>query len=181
MPHIKQIAGCALADQPMIGSDGRQPHPFIPTVDQYAGFAQIRRQAMNMRIVDPQQHRGLGLRFIHAGKKQVGVAVVLIQRAVAQAHFMRRQRVIDTLDHPVVEDIRSLIECALRGKHQQMIEQQTPGGQPCMTPSSRAQSSTARRALSLVFAFPARTRETVLGDSPVRAAISATRSFLSIL
>ena len=43
---------------------------------------------------------------------------------------MRRQRVIDTLDHPVVEDIRSLIECALRGKHQQMIEQQTPGGQP---------------------------------------------------
>ena len=27
----------------------------------------------------------------------------------------------------------------------------------------------------------ARTRETVLGDSPVRAAISATRSFLSIL
>lgn len=130
MPHIKQIAGCALADQPMIGSDGRQPHPFIPTVDQYAGFAQIRRQAMNMRIVDPQQYRGLGLRFIHAGKKQVGVAVVLIQRAVAQAHFMRRQRVIDTLDHPVVEDIRSLIECALRGKHQQMIEQQTPGGQP---------------------------------------------------
>ena len=47
---------------------------------------------------------------------------------------MRRQRVIDALDHPVVEDIRPLIEGALRGKHQQIIEQQTPGGQPLHDP-----------------------------------------------
>lgn len=134
MPHIKQIAGGALANQTMIGGNGRQPHPFIPTVYQDAGFTQIRRQAMNMRIVDPQQHRGLGFRFVHAGKKQIGVAVVFVQRAVAQAHFMRRQRVIDALDHPVVEDIRPLIEGALRGKHQQIIEQQTPGGQPLHDP-----------------------------------------------
>ena len=134
MAHIKQIAGGALANQTMVGGNGRQPHPFIPTVDQYAGFAHIRRQAMNMRIVDPQQHRGLGLRFVHAGKKQIGVAVVLVQCAVAQAHFMRRQRVIDALDHPVVEDIRSLIEGALWSKHQQIIEQQTPGGQSLHDP-----------------------------------------------
>lgn len=94
---------------------------------------------------------------------------------------MRRQRVIDTLDHPVVEDIRSLIECALRGKHQQMIEQQTPGGQPLH--DTQLTGALQHRPARLVagIRFPGQTRETVLGDSPVRAAISATRSFLSIL
>jgi hypothetical protein len=50
-----------------------------------------------------------------------------------------------------------------------------------ITPSARAQSSTFTRAFSLVLAFPASTRETVLMESWVRAAISAIFSLLSIL
>ncbi|EIM37088.1 hypothetical protein PGS1_07375 [Enterobacter cloacae subsp. cloacae GS1] len=43
---------------------------------------------------------------------------------------------------------------------------------PSITPSSRAHASTFARAFSLVFAFPASTRDTVLMESCVRAAIS---------
>ena len=111
---------------------------------------------------------------MHALQKQIGIAVVLFQRAIAQVYLMRHKSAIDALNHPIVVNIRAFIESALRGKDHQIIEQHSPGG-------SRAHSSTLWRALALVFAFPASTRDTVLTDSPVRAAISLTFSFLSIL
>ncbi len=52
---------------------------------------------------------------------------------------------------------------------------------PSITPSSRAHASTFARAFSLVFAFPASTRDTVLMESCVRDAISVIFSLLSIL
>ena len=58
-----------------------------------------------MPIVNTQQYRRLGVGLVHAGQKQIGVAVVFFQRAIAQTHFMRRQRVIDALDDAVVENI----------------------------------------------------------------------------
>ncbi|RXY55706.1 hypothetical protein DD568_28300, partial [Klebsiella pneumoniae] len=45
------------------------------------------------------QHRGLGLRFIHAGKKQVGVAVVLIQRAFDERSDIFYYRVIQSINN----------------------------------------------------------------------------------
>jgi hypothetical protein len=54
MPHLKQIPGGELADQPMIRRDGGQTHSRVAAVNHHAGFRQIRRQIVNMRIVDTQ-------------------------------------------------------------------------------------------------------------------------------
>ena len=90
---------------------------------------------------------------------------------------MRHMGAIDALNHPIVVNIRAFIESALRGKTTRLLSSIRPAAIPSITPSSRAQSSTLWRALALVFAFPASTRDTVLTDSPVRAAISLTFSF----
>lgn len=181
MPHIKQILRGKLANQPVIRRNGGEAHRFVAAVDQHAGFRQIYRQIVNMRIVNSQQDRRFGFRFVHAGQELIGIAVILFQRAGSQAHLMSGQRMVDTLNNPVVIDIRTLIKRPLRRKDDQAVEQHTPGGDALQHPMSRAHVSTARRAFSLVFAFPASTLETVLADIPVRLAISAILSFLSIL
>ena len=67
---------------------------------------------------------------MHALQKQIGIAVVLFQRAIAQVYLMRHKSAIDALNHPIVVNIRAFIESALRGKDHQIIEQHSPGGDP---------------------------------------------------
>jgi hypothetical protein len=94
---------------------------------------------------------------------------------------MGRQRFTDALDHPVVKDVGPLIKRPLRGKDHQAIEQQTPGGHAVHHPQlARALQHLCARFFAGI-RFPASTRETVLMDSCVRAAISVIFSLLSIL
>ena len=72
---------------------------------------------VNMRIVNAQQNGRLRFRFVHARQKQRRIAVVLLQRAVAQAHLVWRERFTDALDHTVVKDVGPLVEGALRRKN----------------------------------------------------------------
>lgn len=94
---------------------------------------------------------------------------------------MRHKGAIDALNHTIVVNIRAFIESALRGKDHQIIEQHSPGGDTLHHAQLAGAIQYLWRAPALVFAFPASTRDTVLTDSPVRAAISLTFSFLSIL
>ena len=128
MAHIKQILRGKLANQPVIRRNGREAHRFVAAVDQHAGFRQIYRQIVNMRIVNAQQDRRFGFRFVHAGQELIGIAVILFQRAGSQAHLMSSQRMVDTLNDPVVIDIRTLIKRPLGRKDDQTVEQHTPGG-----------------------------------------------------
>ncbi|MNS29183.1 hypothetical protein D3C71_1730370 [compost metagenome] len=88
VPHLEQVLRRALANSAMIGSHGGQPHPLIAAVNQHAGLADIDGQIVNMRIVDTEQDRRLGIRFIHTRQEKLRVAVVLLQRAVAEPDFM---------------------------------------------------------------------------------------------
>ena len=65
---------------------------------------------------------------MHSLQKQIGIAVILLQRAVAQMHLMGHQRRIDALNNAIIVNICTLIERPLRGKDHQIIEQHSPGG-----------------------------------------------------
>ena len=64
---------------------------------------------------------------MHALQKQIGIAVILFQRAVAQVHLVRHKGAIDALNHPIVVNIRTFIESALGREYHEIVEQHSPG------------------------------------------------------
>ncbi len=124
--HLEQVLCRPLANGAVIRRDGGQTHVAVPAVNQHAGFSHVYRQIVDMRIVDTEQDCRLGVRFVHAGQKQLGIAVVLLQRTVAQTHLVRGQPFAHALDHAVVKDVGPLVKRPLRGEHHQAVKQQTP-------------------------------------------------------
>ncbi len=105
-----------------MGRDRRQAHSAIAGVNQHAGFVHLRRQLMNMLIINADQQCRFGL--LHLIDKQRGITFHLLQRAVAQPHLMRLHRLADPLNDFVVEDVTAYIKGARRGKDHQVIQQQ---------------------------------------------------------
>lgn len=97
----------------------------VAAVNQHAGFTDIHCQVVDMRIVNPEEDGGLGVRLVHSRQKLLGVAVVLLQRAVTQANIVRGQTFAYALDHTVVKDVRPLVKGALWGEDNETVEQQT--------------------------------------------------------
>ncbi len=126
VPHLEQVLCGPLADGAMIRRDGREAHVAVPAVDQHAGFSHVHRQIVDMRIVDTEQNRRLGIGLVHACQKQLGIAVVLLQRAVAQANLVRGKPFAHALDHAVVKDVGPLVKGTLRSKNHQAVKQQAP-------------------------------------------------------
>lgn len=126
VPHLEQVLRRPLADGAMVRRDGRQTHVPVAAVNQHAGFTHVHRQIVDMGIVDAKKDCRLSVRFVHARQKQLGVAVVLLQRAVAKAHIVGRQAFTHALDYAVVKDVGPLVKRPLRGKNHQAIKQQTP-------------------------------------------------------
>jgi len=126
VPHLEQVLCRPLANRAMIRRDGGQAHVAVPAVNQHTGFAHVYRQIVDMRIVDTKEDRRLSVRFVHAGQKQLGIAVVLLQRTATQTHLVRGQPFAHALDDAVVKDVGPLVKRPLRGKHHQAVKQQTP-------------------------------------------------------
>ncbi|MNR18720.1 hypothetical protein D3C85_1354650 [compost metagenome] len=128
MAHLEQILCRPFANRAMVWRHGRQAHPLVPAVNQHTGLANIDGQIVNMRIVDAEQNRRLGVGFIHSREEQLRVTVVFFQCAIAKPNFVRSQSFADPLDHAVVKDIRPLIKRTLRGEDHQAVVQQTSSG-----------------------------------------------------
>lgn len=124
--HLEQVLRRPLADGAVIRRNGRQTHVPVAAVNQHAGFAHVHRQIVDMRIVNTKKNGRLRIRLVHPRQKQLGVAVVLLQRAVAQPDLVGGKCFAHALDHAVVKDVGPLVESALRGKNHQAVKQQTP-------------------------------------------------------